>query len=129
MDTAVAAPQSTIADAASNVRIDLSLEGMTCAACAARIEKALNRVPGTAAAVNFATESASVTFDPAQSNPSALIAAVARAGYRARVPRNEVAEQQVSEAKQNAQRRRSPVVEPSQFNAPSVMASTEALML
>ena len=106
MDTAVATPQSTIADAASNVRIDLSLEGMTCAACAARIEKALNRVPGTAASVNFATESASVTFDPAQSNPSALIAAVARAGYRARVPRNEVAEQQVSEAKQNAQRRR-----------------------
>ena len=40
---------------ASN-QVELSLEGMTCAACAARIEKVLNRVPGVAATVNFASE-------------------------------------------------------------------------
>ena len=39
-------------------QVDLALEGMTCAACAVRIEKVLNRLPATQAAVNFATESA-----------------------------------------------------------------------
>src|SRR5204863_9031438 len=97
-------PQSTVADAAGTERVELSLEGMTCAACAARIEKALNRVPGTAASVNFATESACVTFDPAQSNPPAMIAAVERAGYHARVRRDTAAARQVSEAQQTAQR-------------------------
>ena len=47
-------------------RVELGLTGMTCAACAARIEKTLNKLPGVAANVNFATESASVGFDPAQ---------------------------------------------------------------
>ena len=58
---------------------------MTCAACATRIEKVLNRLPGTDAAVNFATESAQVRFDPAATPVDALLAAVERAGYRARV--------------------------------------------
>ncbi|MCC7326764.1 MAG: copper-translocating P-type ATPase [Burkholderiales bacterium] len=66
-------------------RIELGLTGMTCAACAARIEKVLNRVPGVQAAVNFATETAVVGFDPARSAPEQLIAAVARAGYGATV--------------------------------------------
>src|SRR5437016_11935062 len=106
MDTAVAVPQSTVADPAGKGRLDLSLVGMTCAACAARIEKALNRVPGAVASVNFATESARVNFDPAQSNPSALIAAVERAGYHARIQRNAAGERQVSEVQQSVQRRR-----------------------
>jgi P-type Cu+ transporter len=63
-------------------RLDLPLEGMTCAACAARIEKSLNRLPGVTAAVNFASERASVNFDPARASPSALVAAVEKAGYR-----------------------------------------------
>src|SRR6266496_188079 len=107
MDTAVAAPQSSVADAtAPQERIELALEGMTCAACAARIEKALNRVPGTVASVNLATESARVNFDPAQSNSSALVVAVERAGYHAHVQRDTTAARGVSEAQQNAQRRR-----------------------
>ena len=61
-------------------RIELGLTGMTCAACAARIEKVLNRVPGVHAAVNFATEIASIGFDPATATPDQLIATVARAG-------------------------------------------------
>ncbi|HUF20397.1 MAG TPA: heavy metal translocating P-type ATPase, partial [Burkholderiales bacterium] len=61
---------------------DLPLEGMTCAACAARIEKSLNRLSGVTAAVNFASERASVNFDPARASPSELVAAVEKAGYR-----------------------------------------------
>ncbi len=71
--------------AASPSRVELTLEGMTCAACATRIEKVLNRVPGTHATVNFATETAVAEFDPATAQPSALIAAVERAGYHAHV--------------------------------------------
>jgi Cu+-exporting ATPase len=74
--------------AATAGRIDLGLTGMTCAACAARIEKALNRLPGVAANVNFATETASVGFDPAQASPDQLLAAVTRAGYGASIRRD-----------------------------------------
>jgi hypothetical protein len=45
--------------------VDLPIEGMTCAACAARIEKQLNKLPGVSAAVNFASERARVEFDAA----------------------------------------------------------------
>ncbi len=63
--------------------IDLTLTGMTCAACAARIEKVLNRADGVEAAVNFATESARVRFDPEKTDPKHLIEAVRKAGYDA----------------------------------------------
>ena len=63
--------------------IDLKLTGMTCAACAARIEKVLNRADGVEAAVNFATETAHVRFDPDKSDPKRLIEAVRKAGYDA----------------------------------------------
>ncbi len=81
---------ATVADlragpAPAGGRVDLALEGMTCAACATRIEKVLNRLPATQAAVNFATESAQVRFDPAATPVEALLAAVERAGYRAHV--------------------------------------------
>jgi P-type Cu+ transporter len=72
-------------------RIELGLEGMTCAACAARIEKALRRIPGVEASVNFATETASATVGAAV-DPQQLLAAVERAGYRAVVRRDAAAE-------------------------------------
>ena len=50
-------------DASGLDLIDLEVEGMTCAACAARIEKKLNRLDGVTATVNYATEKASVRFD------------------------------------------------------------------
>ena len=87
-------------------RIDLALEGMTCAACATRIEKVLNRVPGAEAVVNFATESARASFDPRQTDAAQLVAAVERAGYHARVRRDDAAERHVSEGQQRAERRR-----------------------
>jgi Cu+-exporting ATPase len=61
----------------------LALEGMTCASCAARIERTLNKVDGVEATVNFATETASVSFDPARVAPDELAAAVERIGYHA----------------------------------------------
>jgi P-type Cu+ transporter len=64
-------------------RVELGLEGMTCAACAARIEKTLNRLPGVEATVNFATETATARFDPAVAEPAQMLAGVRRAGYRA----------------------------------------------
>jgi len=86
-------PERTLA------RVELALEGMTCAACAARVEKALNRVPGVVASVNFATESAPVRYDPGRVNGDALLAAVARAGYRAHIKRDADAERRDDEAR------------------------------
>ena len=50
-------------------QIDLPIEGMTCAACAARIEKNLNKLPGVRAAVNFTNEKARVEFDATATSP------------------------------------------------------------
>src|SRR6266849_1225351 len=62
----------------------LALEGMTCASCAMRIEKGLKKVPGVKdASVNFATEQASVTYDPAQTGPEQLVQKVEAVGYTA----------------------------------------------
>jgi Cu+-exporting ATPase len=56
--------------------------GMTCSACAARIEKALNRLPGIElASINFATEQADVSFDPEITDAAAVVAAIIKTGY------------------------------------------------
>src|SRR5207253_8102889 len=73
---------SATATEAKEVRLEL--EGMTCASCAARIEKKLNRLAGVEATVNFATEQATVHCDPTLPAEQ-LVAAVASAGYGARV--------------------------------------------
>ena len=66
-------------------RATLAVEGMTCAACSGRVEKALNAVPGVAeATVNLATERATVRFDASETTPLALAEAVQRAGYDVR---------------------------------------------
>ncbi len=67
-------------------RVDLELTGMTCAACAARIEKKLNRLDGVTATVNYATEKANVTFAPGTATTDALIATVESIGYGAALP-------------------------------------------
>ena len=58
-------------------RIELSIGGMTCASCASRIEKKLNRMDGVTATVNYATEKASVTYGDAVT-PADLITTVER---------------------------------------------------
>ncbi|OJU41088.1 MAG: copper-translocating P-type ATPase [Microbacterium sp. 69-10] len=66
-------------------RIDLEIGGMTCASCAMRIEKKLNRLDGVTATVNYATEKAQVVVD-GPLDPTLLITAVENAGYTASVP-------------------------------------------
>ena len=62
--------------------VELAIGGMTCASCAARIEKKLNRLDGVTAAVNFATESARVSV-PASVSTGELISVIEQAGYSA----------------------------------------------
>ncbi len=66
----------------SGERVDLPITGMTCAACANRIEKKLNKQAGVAkASVNFATGKATVEYDPAMTNAAGLIQSVKDVGY------------------------------------------------
>src|SRR5215831_10012057 len=65
-------------------RTTLALEGMTCASCAMRIEKGLKKLPGvTDASVNFATEQATVTYDPVQTGLEQMVQKVDMVGYKA----------------------------------------------
>jgi Cu+-exporting ATPase len=66
-------------------RIELSIGGMTCAACANRVERKLNKLDGVTATVNYATEKARVHY-PAVLEPAALVAQVEAAGYTAQLP-------------------------------------------
>jgi P-type Cu+ transporter len=68
------------------IQFDLDVGGMTCASCATRIEKRLNRLDGVSATVNYATERAHVDARGGI-DPRDLIAAVEAAGYRATLPR------------------------------------------
>ncbi|MFI9818851.1 heavy metal translocating P-type ATPase, partial [Saccharothrix variisporea] len=78
-------------------QVELSITGMTCASCANRIERKLNKLEGVTATVNYATEKAKVTFEGV--DPAALIATVEAAGYGATLPTpaNEQAEASAEE--------------------------------
>ena len=65
--------------------VDLSIDGMTCASCAHRIEKKLNKLDGVTATVNFATEKAHVQYGN-EVTPEQLVATVEDAGYQAHLP-------------------------------------------
>ncbi|MEW2725510.1 heavy metal translocating P-type ATPase [Streptomyces albidoflavus] len=80
--TTSTAPERPAASATTEV--ELSVGGMTCASCAARVEKKLNRMPGVTATVNYATEKAKVAYEPGEELGVAdLIATVVRTGYTA----------------------------------------------
>ena len=70
----------------SLAHLELPIEGMTCASCAVRVEKKLNKLDGVSATVNLATEKAAIDYDPAATAPEALVGAVEAAGYRAKLP-------------------------------------------
>jgi Cu+-exporting ATPase len=88
-------------------RVDLPITGMTCAACARRIERKLTQAPGvTRANVNFATARATVEFDPARTGVSDLIEAVRAVGYdTAGVPADESARADSEEAARDVEQR------------------------
>lgn len=70
---------------ATDRQIELALTGMTCASCANRIERKLNKLDGVTATVNYATEKAKVTYAD-DVTPEILVAAVEQAGYGASLP-------------------------------------------
>jgi Cu+-exporting ATPase len=77
--------QTQIPAGAGQRTVELDIGGMTCASCAARIEKRLNRLAGVTAAVNYATEKARVTFGPGMTAED-LIGVVEQTGYTAALP-------------------------------------------
>ena len=65
----------------ADVRYDLPVSGMSCAACAVRLEKVLNRLPGVDAKVNFATEKARITATPDGTPAADILGAIRKAGF------------------------------------------------
>lgn len=79
-ETKRAAPSA----AAASARVDLAIGGMTCAACVGRVEKAAKRVPGVSdATVNLPANQGAFAFDPAQTSPQAIAAAIHKIGFEA----------------------------------------------
>jgi P-type Cu+ transporter len=72
-------------------RIELEIGGMTCTSCAARVEKKLNKLDGVDASVNYATEIASVAYDPSHVALEELVRTVEATGYTAALPNAESA--------------------------------------
>ncbi|GAA0614853.1 heavy metal translocating P-type ATPase [Sporichthya brevicatena] len=85
------AKQSTSPPASAEGQVELAIGGMTCASCAARIEKKLNKLEGVTATVNYATEKAKVSWT-GEIAPEDLVAVVEKAGYTAKLPEPPAAE-------------------------------------
>jgi Cu+-exporting ATPase len=107
-------------------RVQLEIEGMTCAACAARIERKLNKLEGVEATVNFATEEAAVGFDPEHASVAALIEAVEAAGYGAHVPRGQADSEQAELVRRAAARLRLRLVVAAALSVPLLLVSLVA---
>ncbi|MGV9506964.1 heavy metal translocating P-type ATPase [Streptomyces tendae] len=85
-DTRTSADTTTASAAEpGHAEVELLIGGMTCASCAARVEKKLNRMDGVTATVNYATEKARVSY-PATTEVAELIATVVKTGYTAEEP-------------------------------------------
>ena len=76
---------------ATTEHVELPITGMTCASCANRIERRLNKLDGVTATVNYATEKARVEFDPGAVAAEQLVGAVEAAGYSATLPSSQPA--------------------------------------
>ncbi|MFE5366108.1 heavy metal translocating P-type ATPase [Streptomyces mirabilis] len=84
-ETAQTTATTPITAPAAPSEVELTIGGMTCASCAARVEKKLNRMDGVTATVNFATEKAKVSY-PVGVQVADLIATVVKTGYTAEEP-------------------------------------------
>ncbi|WP_328389812.1 heavy metal translocating P-type ATPase [Nocardia sp. NBC_00416] len=94
--TAPGTAQTDNATPTPTTSVELAIGGMTCASCANRIEKKLNRLDGVTATVNYATEKARVQYPQALA-PSDLVAVVEQAGYTAALPEPPTAEKATAE--------------------------------
>jgi Cu+-exporting ATPase len=90
--------------------VEMPISGMTCASCAVRVEKRLNELDGVTATVNYATERATVDFDPGAVETDQLVAAVASAGYEAVLPTGTREDSAQSEPDETQQLRRRLIV-------------------
>ncbi len=121
---------------ATDGTVTLALRGMSCASCAANIEKALQQTPGVrTAAVNFAAERASVEFEPGQVGVQGLVEAVVKAGYEAEAMKPEAAQDLGLAASEADQARRESEIEElwrkfliaAAFSVPIVLGSLPAM--
>ncbi|MGY1841187.1 MULTISPECIES: heavy metal translocating P-type ATPase [unclassified Modestobacter] len=87
-----AGPQAAPSDESALDEVRLDITGMTCASCANRIERKLNKLDGVQASVNYATEAATVRYDPTRVDADQLLDTVSAAGYSATLPAPPVAE-------------------------------------
>ncbi|MDQ0831089.1 Cu+-exporting ATPase [Streptomyces achromogenes] len=97
MTSTATASSAESATAAPPSEVELLIGGMTCASCAARVEKKLNRMDGVAATVNYATEKARISY-PAGVEVADLIATVVKTGYTAEEPAPEPAPRDAGDA-------------------------------
>jgi Cu+-exporting ATPase len=94
-----------IAQQPNTAEATLSVQGMTCASCVARVERSLKKVAGVErASVNLATERAVVRYDPLQVGAAEMVAAVEKAGYNAS-PRAEESLEEAAELQEDQERR------------------------
>jgi Cu+-exporting ATPase len=98
---------TALSEKAAGARIEIPVEGMTCAACQVSVQKALQRQPGVLdAAVNLMLKSAAVTYDPAVATPERLVEAIRDTGYEAELPgadASDFAEQEARDRSQEAE--------------------------
>ena len=111
---------SVVIPPASIIEVELAVQGMTCGACAARIEKKLNEMDGVEAAVNYATETAMVAFDGSTLTEALIIEAVESAGYGARKVDDEPFDDDLEERLRHARLR---LVVSAVFTIPVVLLS------
>ncbi|MFE0389318.1 heavy metal translocating P-type ATPase [Streptomyces bungoensis] len=97
MTSTTAAPSGAGGAIGAASEVELLIGGMTCASCAARVEKKLNRMDGVSATVNFATQKAKVSYPP-DVQVADLIATVVKTGYTAEEPAPPEPEPQAGEA-------------------------------
>ena len=89
-----------------DLKITLPVEGMTCAACQATVQRALSKAPGvTNAAVSLMTSEATVHYDPAGTDPARLVAAINDTGYVSRLPEAATSAAAADEEREQAQAR------------------------
>jgi Cu+-exporting ATPase len=98
-------PAASEAASSQPVQITLPVEGMTCAACQAHVQRALRKTPGvTEANVNLMMHSATVAYDPRAVSPAQLVGAINASGYESRLPEPAADALAEDEARERAQR-------------------------